>query len=59
ITLIKMKGVNSFKKKGNSGDIPVPAKWKNSYSITIVLQELYHRIMLKEKTKFPQPSEEQ
>uniref|UniRef100_A0A8C2V045 UBC core domain-containing protein n=1 Tax=Chinchilla lanigera TaxID=34839 RepID=A0A8C2V045_CHILA len=35
--------------------IPVLAKWQNSYSTEVVLQELRHLMMSKENMKLPQP----
>nr|XP_034958317.1 ubiquitin-conjugating enzyme E2 variant 1-like [Zootoca vivipara]XP_034981322.1 ubiquitin-conjugating enzyme E2 variant 1-like isoform X2 [Zootoca vivipara] len=37
----------------------VLAKWQNSYSIKVVLQELWHLMMSKENMKLPQPPEGQ
>ncbi|XP_012666714.1 ubiquitin-conjugating enzyme E2 variant 1-like [Otolemur garnettii] len=37
--------------------ISVLAKWQNSYSIKVVLQELRHLMMSKENMKLPQPPE--
>ncbi|XP_007089303.1 ubiquitin-conjugating enzyme E2 variant 2-like [Panthera tigris] len=37
--------------------IPVSAKWQNSYSIKVVLQELRRLMMFKENVKLPQPPE--
>nr|XP_048308409.1 ubiquitin-conjugating enzyme E2 variant 2 isoform X1 [Myodes glareolus] len=39
--------------------IPVLAKWQNSYSIKVVLQELRRLMMSKENMKLPQPPEGQ
>uniref|UniRef100_A0A3Q1BG51 UBC core domain-containing protein n=1 Tax=Amphiprion ocellaris TaxID=80972 RepID=A0A3Q1BG51_AMPOC len=39
--------------------IPILAKWQNSYSIKIVLQELRRLMMSKENMKLPQPPEGQ
>ncbi|XP_005372237.1 ubiquitin-conjugating enzyme E2 variant 2-like [Microtus ochrogaster] len=39
--------------------MPVLAKWQNSYSIKVVLQELRRLMMSKENMKLPQPPEGQ
>lgn len=39
--------------------ISVLAKWQNSYSIKVVLQELRRLMMSKENMKLPQPPEGQ
>uniref|UniRef100_A0A673M4X9 Ubiquitin-conjugating enzyme E2 variant 2 n=1 Tax=Sinocyclocheilus rhinocerous TaxID=307959 RepID=A0A673M4X9_9TELE len=39
--------------------IPILAKWQNSYSIKVVLQELRRLMMSKENMKLPQPPEGQ
>ncbi|KAM4875185.1 ubiquitin-conjugating enzyme E2 variant 1-like [Thomomys bottae] len=39
--------------------ISVLAKWQNSYSIKVALQELWHLKMFKENMKLPQPLEGQ
>ncbi|XP_075406823.1 ubiquitin-conjugating enzyme E2 variant 1-like [Tenrec ecaudatus] len=39
--------------------LSVLAKWQNSYSIKVVLQELWCLMMFKENTKFPPPPEGQ
>ncbi|XP_012660419.1 ubiquitin-conjugating enzyme E2 variant 1-like isoform X2 [Otolemur garnettii] len=38
--------------------IPMLAKWQNSYSIKVVLQELWRLMMSKENMKLPQPPEQ-
>ncbi|XP_054624818.1 ubiquitin-conjugating enzyme E2 variant 2 isoform X3 [Dunckerocampus dactyliophorus] len=43
----------------DSRSIPVLAKWQNSYTIKIVLQELRRLMMSKENMKLPQPPEGQ
>lgn len=43
----------------DSRSIPILAKWQNSYSIKIVLQELRRLMMSKENMKLPQPPEGQ
>lgn len=43
----------------DSRSIPVLAKWQNSYSIKIILQELRRLMMSKENSKLPQPPEGQ
>uniref|UniRef100_A0A8C0M8X6 Ubiquitin conjugating enzyme E2 V1 n=1 Tax=Canis lupus familiaris TaxID=9615 RepID=A0A8C0M8X6_CANLF len=39
--------------------MPVLAKWQDSYSIKVVLQELWSLMMAKENMKLPQPPEGQ
>ena len=39
--------------------LSVLAKWQNSYSIKVVLQELQRLMMSKENMKLPQPPEGQ
>uniref|UniRef100_H2ZYN6 Ubiquitin-conjugating enzyme E2 variant 2 n=1 Tax=Latimeria chalumnae TaxID=7897 RepID=H2ZYN6_LATCH len=39
--------------------IPVLAKWQNSHSIKVVLQELRRLMMSKDNMKLPQPPEGQ
>ncbi|TRY90222.1 hypothetical protein DNTS_005828, partial [Danionella cerebrum] len=39
--------------------IPILAKWQNSYSIKVVLQELRRLMMSKDNMKLPQPPEGQ
>lgn len=43
----------------DSRSIPILAKWQNSYSIKIVLQELRRLMTAKENMKLPQPPEGQ
>lgn len=43
----------------DSRSIPILAKWQNSYSIKIVLQELRRLMLAKENMKLPQPPEGQ
>ncbi|XDA75403.1 hypothetical protein R6Z07F_004968 [Ovis aries] len=49
VTKINMNGINNS----------MLAKWQNSYSIKVVLQELRRLIMSKENMKLPQPPEGQ
>ncbi|XP_054574644.1 ubiquitin-conjugating enzyme E2 variant 2-like isoform X2 [Eptesicus fuscus] len=39
--------------RADGQSIPVLAKWQNSYSIKVVLQELRHLMMSKENMKLP------
>uniref|UniRef100_A0A8C7YMI2 Ubiquitin-conjugating enzyme E2 variant 2 n=1 Tax=Oryzias sinensis TaxID=183150 RepID=A0A8C7YMI2_9TELE len=59
VTKISMNGINNSNGMVDSRSIPILAKWQNSYSIKIVLQELRRLMMSKENMKLPQPPEGQ
>uniref|UniRef100_A0A665X084 UBC core domain-containing protein n=1 Tax=Echeneis naucrates TaxID=173247 RepID=A0A665X084_ECHNA len=67
VTKISMNGINNSNgtvmsnrsMSVDSRSIPILAKWQNSYSIKIVLQELRRLMMSKENMKLPQPPEGQ
>ncbi|XP_014863877.1 PREDICTED: ubiquitin-conjugating enzyme E2 variant 2 isoform X2 [Poecilia mexicana] len=59
VTKISMNGINNSNGTVDSRSIPILAKWQNSYSIKIVLQELRRLMMSKENMKLPQPPEGQ
>jgi hypothetical protein len=48
-----------FLSQVDARSIPVLAKWQNSYSIKVILQELRRLMMSKENMKLPQPPEGQ
>ncbi|KAM7176378.1 ubiquitin-conjugating enzyme E2 variant 2 [Macrochelys suwanniensis] len=59
VTKINMNGINNSNGMVDTRSIPVLAKWQNSYSIKVVLQELRRLMMSKENMKLPQPPEGQ
>lgn len=59
VTKISMNGINNSNGMVDSRSIPCLAKWQNSYSIKIVLQELRRLMMSKDNMKLPQPPEGQ
>ncbi|XP_037382802.1 ubiquitin-conjugating enzyme E2 variant 2-like [Talpa occidentalis] len=59
VTKINMNGINTSSGMVDAWSIPVLAKWQNSYSIKVVLQELRRLMMSKENMKLPQPPEGQ
>uniref|UniRef100_A0A672LEL1 Ubiquitin-conjugating enzyme E2 variant 2 n=1 Tax=Sinocyclocheilus grahami TaxID=75366 RepID=A0A672LEL1_SINGR len=59
VTKISMNGINNSNGMVDARSIPILAKWQNSYSIKVVLQELRRLMMSKENMKLPQPPEGQ
>ncbi|XP_016146897.1 ubiquitin-conjugating enzyme E2 variant 2-like [Sinocyclocheilus grahami] len=56
---VSMNGINNSNGMVDARSIPILAKWQNSYSIKVVLQELRRLMMSKENMKLPQPPEGQ
>uniref|UniRef100_F6Z480 UBC core domain-containing protein n=2 Tax=Monodelphis domestica TaxID=13616 RepID=F6Z480_MONDO len=59
VTKMNMNGINNSNGMMDARSIPVLAKWQNSSSIKVVLQELRHLMMSKKNMKLPQPPERQ
>ncbi|KAJ8333452.1 hypothetical protein SKAU_G00414600 [Synaphobranchus kaupii] len=59
VTKLSMNGVNTSNGTVDVRNIPVLAKWQNSFSIKVVLQELRRLMQNKENTKLTQPPEGQ
>ncbi|XP_015737351.1 ubiquitin-conjugating enzyme E2 variant 1 isoform X1 [Coturnix japonica] len=59
VTKINMNGINNSNGMVDPRAISVLAKWQNSFSIKVVLQELRRLMMSKENMKLPQPPEGQ
>ncbi|XP_004593403.2 ubiquitin-conjugating enzyme E2 variant 2-like [Ochotona princeps] len=59
IIKINMNGINNSSGMVDARSIPELAKWQNSYSIKVVLQELRRPMMSKENMKLPQLPEGQ
>lgn len=59
VTKVNMSGVSSSNGVVDPRATAVLAKWQNSHSIKVVLQELRRLMMSKENMKLPQPPEGQ
>ncbi|XP_016381887.1 ubiquitin-conjugating enzyme E2 variant 1-like [Sinocyclocheilus rhinocerous] len=59
VTKINLNGVHNSNGVVDMRAVSSLAKWQNSYSIRVVLQELRRLMMCKENMKLPQPPEGQ
>uniref|UniRef100_A0A8C6I421 UBC core domain-containing protein n=1 Tax=Mus spicilegus TaxID=10103 RepID=A0A8C6I421_MUSSI len=59
VTRVNMSGVSSSNGVVDPRATAVLAKWQNSHSIKVILQELRRLMMSKENMKLPQPPEGQ
>ncbi|CAH6789549.1 AABR07067339.1 [Phodopus roborovskii] len=59
VTKVNMSGVSSSNGVVDPRATAVLAKWQNSHSIKVILQELWRLMMSKENMKLPQPPEGQ
>uniref|UniRef100_UPI00358E77EB ubiquitin-conjugating enzyme E2 variant 2-like isoform X2 n=1 Tax=Myxine glutinosa TaxID=7769 RepID=UPI00358E77EB len=59
ITKINLSGVNSTNGMVDPHSIQVLAKWQNTYSIKMILENLKRNMMHKDNMKLPQPPEGQ
>uniref|UniRef100_A0A665W9Q3 Ubiquitin-conjugating enzyme E2 variant 1 n=1 Tax=Echeneis naucrates TaxID=173247 RepID=A0A665W9Q3_ECHNA len=59
VNKINLSGVHNSNGVVEIKAVPALSRWKNSYNIRLVLQELRHHMMMKENNRLSQPPEGQ